>query len=265
MKILLLTTCICNDENIKDLKRLILSINSVRNIQFVHYVLLQSADGYSEECLLGLASNYTLITISQSHIVSLSKARNKLIKEVNSRYSLNNFDFVSCPDDDCWYPEGFWNSFNELQALSRFELFYTQFSSAPSITPFTSNEHNSSNLIRYASSNTTFYASKLFNEVGLFDENFGVGAKNNGGEDLDFAIKASLISKVIFFMNSAAIGHRDPLPEFRYKYFQGSFAVLNNHKLKSTALYYHYLRKLMVGIFYYSQRKIKFADFKVIK
>ena len=39
MKILLLTTCICNDENIKDLKRLILSINSVRNIQFVHYVL----------------------------------------------------------------------------------------------------------------------------------------------------------------------------------------------------------------------------------
>jgi GT2 family glycosyltransferase len=265
MKVLLLTTCICNSENLKDLRRLILSINSVTHIQFCHYVLLQNAEQCDENKLLNLASNYQLIFLRQHGIISLSKARNKLIKEVSQQHSFINFDFISCPDDDCWYPPGFWDMFRRLYAIKKFELFYTKFSSTPSIESDNNNVHNFSNLIGYASSNTTFYSAKVFEQVGLFNENFGVGAKNNGGEDLDFAIKASLVSHRIYFLNSMAIGHRDPLPEFRYKYFQGSFAVLNNHKLKSWALYYHFLRKLLIGVVFYCQRKISFSDFKEIK
>jgi hypothetical protein len=265
MKVLLLTTCICNDENIKNLHRLILSINTVTHTQFTHCLLLQNAEECNEDDLPARVKNYELIILRQNKLISLSQARNKLIAHAENCYGLATFDFVSCPDDDCWYPHGFWTRFLTLYNEHKFELLYTQFSSQPSQQAINKNKHSCANLIRFASSNTTFYNAEIFNKVGLFDESFGIGSKNNGGEDLDFAIKASLISKKVFFIAEATIGHRDPLPEFRCKYFQGSFAVLGNHKWKSLALYYHFLRKFMIGLVFFGQGKIRLADFKQVK
>lgn len=263
MKVLLLTTCICNENNIKDLKRLILSINQVDKVYFEHLVLLQNASNYCDKELLKLATKYNLIILREHNIISLSKARNILIAEANNLKLTDKCVFVSLPDDDCWYPKSFWNNFLELEKREAFDLFYTQFSSHPLEKLCDNNEHTTSNLIRNASSNTTFYSSIVFKNTGIFNEEFGVGAKNNGGEDLDFAIRASLISKNIYYSNCHAIGHRDPLPEFRYKYFQGSFGILKKYKFKSLSLFFNFIRKFAVGCVFYIQGQIELSDFKV--
>lgn len=264
MKVLLLTTCICNNENIKDLKRLITSINRVEKIDFEHIVLLQNSNEYCDAELQDLATNYNLKTLKINEIISLSKARNILIDNASELDLFSKSDFVSFPDDDCWYPELFWDNFIELEKQDNFELFYTQFSSTPVKFTAGNNEHSTTNLVRNASSNTSFYKLNLFNNIGTFNEDFGVGAKNNGGEDLDFAIRALLISQKTYFLNLPVIGHRDPLPEFRYKYFQGSFGILNKYKLKSLSLSVNFLRKLAIGMIFYLQGKIKLSHFKVI-
>jgi hypothetical protein len=265
MNVLLLTTCICNDENIGDLKRLISSINRVEKIGFTHLVLLQNSSSYSDEELHIEATNYSFKTLKIDKVISLSKARNILIAEAKKQDLLDKSGFISFPDDDCWYPNDFWDNFSKLQTKEKFDFFYTDFSSTPSNDMPDENTHNTSNLIRYASSNTSFYKIDLFKEAGLFDENFGVGSKNNGGEDLDFAIKALLVSKSTCFLNLPIIGHRDPLPEFRYKYFQGSFGVLNKYKFKNVMLAFHFFRKFAIGIIFLLSGKIKLSDFKTVK
>ena len=266
MKVLLLTTCICNAENFKDLKRLIGSLNKVNSVDFTHYVLFQDVDNmnFNDSEFTTLVENYKLVIEKQTGVISLSKARNTLIEKVKSSYSLDAFDFVTFPDDDCWYPDGFWSNFLNLEKLYNFDLFYTDFSSTPAINNSKSNEHSISHLIRYASSNTTFYRSKIFDKIGLFDENYGVGAKNNGGEDLDFAIRANLLSSSTYFVNTPLIGHRNPLPEFRYKYFKGSFGILKKHKFENKRLFYHFFRKFLIGVVFLFNRKIKLSDFKVV-
>lgn len=266
MRNLLLTTCICNAKNLEDLKRLILSINNVSIIDFTHYVLLQNCDDFDiyENEFIKLASNYELKILKVGGVVSLSKARNLLIDKVNNTRSMDEFDFISFPDDDCWYPDGFWHNFCRLECLAGFDLFYTDFSSKPLSSYNLKNEHSSSNLIRYASSNTTIYKSNIFQRLGFFDENYGVGTSNNGGEDLDYAIRANLEAKATYFLKAPAVGHRDPLPEFRFKYFKGSFGVLKKHKFKNKSLFFHFVRKFLIGIMFYIKRKIELSDFRVI-
>jgi len=264
MKALLLTTCICSDDNIKDLKRLINSVNKVSVIDFEHIVLLQKSSEYDESELQLIATQYSLKTIKIDNMISLSKARNILIGEAKKLDLFSQCDFVSFPDDDCWYPDTFWANFVELEQKEQFEFFYTEFSSTPTEVMEDVNVHSTSNLIRHASSNTCFYKVNLFNQMGTFDENFGVGAKNNGGEDLDFAIRALLLSKNTYFLNLPLIGHRDALPEFRYKYFQGSFGILNKYKFKNVSLLMNFLRKFVIGVIFFLQGKIKLSHFKVV-
>ena len=264
MNVLLLTTCICSDDNIKDLKRLINSVNRVNAVNFEHIVLLQKSSEYSEGELQLLATQYNLRTLKVDNMISLSKARNILIDEAKKLDLFPKSDFVTFPDDDCWYPDTFWENFIALEKQEKFEFFYTEFSSAPLETIKDNNEHTTSNVIRHASSNTCFYKVNLFNQIGSFDEGFGVGAKNNGGEDLDCAIRALLLSQNTYFLNLPLIGHRDALPEFRYKYFQGSFGILNRYKFKNTSLFINFCRKFAIGIIFYLQGKIKLAHFKTV-
>ncbi|MDC5705013.1 glycosyltransferase family 2 protein [Vibrio europaeus] len=265
MNILLMTTCICNEENTSDLKRLISSLNKVNDINIKHLVLLQDYQDDKKFEADITNENYDLRFLEIEGIISLSKARNMLITEANDKRLFECSDFVSFPDDDCWYPEGFWNNFKKIEREQKFGLFYTDFSSKPVAIDRPVNQHNTANLVRYASSNTSFYRADVFIKIGLFDENFGVGAKNNGGEDLDYVIRAMLLTEDIYFLNSPVIGHRDPLPQFRYKYYRGSFGVLSKHKAKTFTLFYQYLRKFLIGLVFLSSKKIRFSEFKTIR
>lgn len=271
MKILLITTCVCNAGNVRDLVRLIESCrsNSVGSgLFFKHLILLQNyiEDEYcipqfNEEC-------YSNELLFQPNVISLSKARNKMLLHAKENDYIVGSDIVSFPDDDCWYPSGFWKALSNKFLDLNLQLFYTRFSSSPEEFGSNSkNSHSFKRLVVNASSNTTFYKADVLESIGFLDELYGVGAPNNGGEDTDFAIRAALKcnSYSVYFYDKSLIGHRDPLPEFKYKYFVGSFGVLKKHSSSSPMVSFLMLRKFVVGLLYLCLGKVKIKDFIISK
>ncbi|MGI2172550.1 glycosyltransferase family A protein [Shewanella ulleungensis] len=263
MRILLLTTCIYNEENYLDFLRLTDSLSQqCSSIFFEHGVLFQNfnddakLDSYQSE-------NYSSKFFYTDKIISLSKARNFLINQYVSE--LDSYDYTSFPDDDCWYPADFWRQFRLIAKKQKLDVFYTKFSSEP-VKKFEGTEkHSTYKLILNSSSNTTIYSTEIVKSIKLFDESFGVGSLNNGGEDTDFSLRAMLSSNVIIFINSPLVGHREPLPEFRYRYFKGSYGVLKKHCFKSFSISLITCRKFLVGLIYIFTRKISILDFFVNK
>lgn len=263
MRVLLLTTCLYNDVNYSDFLRLTNSL-SLQNItvSFEHGVLFQNYS-LDEKLDMNKSKNYSANYFYIPEIMSLSKARNFLISQYLD--VIDDYDYISFPDDDCWYPSEFWGMVESLVKNESVDLYYTKFSSQP-INDFSSNEkHTTYKLVKNASSNTTIYKSKIVGKLKVFDEMFGVGSINNGGEDTDFAIRAMLLSRRVIFHNSDLIGHRDPIAEFRYRYFKGSFGVLKNHCFSSIPLLFITLRKFLVGLVFLFSNKIKISDFFVRK
>jgi hypothetical protein len=263
MRILLLTTCIYNEDNYSDFLRLTNSLFSQnKEVIFVHGVLFQDYH-LENKLILNNSTNYLSKYFYSKKIISLSKARNFLINQFYNE--LDEYDYISFPDDDCWYPTEFWGWFDKLIKNDDVQLFYTRFCSDPIDIPHSTESHSTYKLVKNASSNTTIYKSDIVIRLKLFNESFGVGSINNGGEDTDFAIRAMLLSKNILFSNSDSIGHRDPVAEFKYRYFKGSFGVLKNHCLRSVSLFLITLRKVLVGFVFLLFGKIKISDFFVGK
>ncbi|WP_076539476.1 glycosyltransferase family A protein [Shewanella sp. UCD-KL21] len=259
MKVLLITTCVYNETNYSDFKRLVNSLHSQSSeTAFFHAVLFQN---YTQTEMIQPANNenYCAEHFYIKDIISLSKARNFIIERVFD--VLSDYDYISFPDDDCWYPTSFWLNFEGLVSTNDCDLFYTKFCSSPIDAVGGIEKHSAYKLVQNASSNTTIYKSQIVAELRCFNESFGVGSENNGGEDTDFAIRAMLLSKNIWFSNSNLIGHRDPIAEFRYRYFKGSFGVLKNHCFSSLALMLITARKTCVGLVFLFSNKIKVTDF----
>ncbi len=264
MKILLLTTCIYNESNLFDLNRLISSIklNVNPEIEVVHYILFQNNMNPNLANLSTSCNYYNQINSFIDGIVSLSKARNILIKNVFENENLNDFDYIGFPDDDCWYTDDFWKVFSEVSTSNSVDLFYTKFGSEPVKFERSLNSHSTLCLINNASSNTAIYHINIFKQLKFFDESLGVGTKNNGGEDTDFAVRALLISKNCYYHDDVIVGHRDPLPEFRYRYFKGTFYVLKKYGLANRSIFPFFVRKLLVGIVFFVFNKIGVSDFR---
>ncbi|MBL4799496.1 MAG: hypothetical protein JKY50_18995 [Oleispira sp.] len=233
---------------------------------FEHVVLLQNS-GKNDRDLIDVIgnANYNLNLMRINSVISLAEARNKMISFSNEKNLVSESDFISFPDDDCWFPSLYWDRFLDLFIKNKFDLFYSKYSPEPVILSESSNTHNVSKLIRESSSITTFYSSDVFTKIGLFDENFGVGAKNNGGEDTDFAIRGALIAKLSYFSNNALVGHKSPLAENKPLYFRGALGVLSKHKFKGSSLFFNYLRKLLIGGVYLATGKLTFSEFKIAK
>jgi hypothetical protein len=267
MNILLMTTCVCDkEENLRDLKRLINSLmNQSDNIKIHHLILLQCVTDLSEINLDSTGSGrYVIERFCCGKMISLSSARNELISIAKQRELLKVADFVSFPDDDCWYPNLFWGNFHKLFINKNFDLFYTRFSSNPVAFNIDSFKFgNTFSLVQEASSNTTIYSSSIVDKVGFFDERFGVGASNNGGEDTDFAIRSFQLAKMVLFVDDVLIGHRDAEPQFRYRYYKGSFGVLKKHSFCNAAFLLIAIRKFFVGVVFLFSRKIGISDFFV--
>ena len=262
MKVLLLTTCLYNDVNYSDFLRLTNSL-SIQNktVFFEHGVLFQNY--FLDNKLVNSSGNYSVNAFYVKDIMSLSKARNFLISQYLNL--IEDYDYVSFPDDDCWYPSEFWGWFEAFVKTNNVDLFYTKFSSQPTGIFSFNEKHTTYKLVKNASSNTTIYKSNIVNQLKVFNEGFGVGSINNGGEDTDFAIRAMLLTNNIEFNNSDLIGHRDPIAEFRYRYFKGSFGVLKNHCTESVPLLLITFRKFLVGLVFLLSNKIKVTDFFIRK
>lgn len=267
--LLLLTTCDMGGGRSEDLDRLLKSVEQARtrdNIKIQHYLLLQRCPIDFQTELYG--PSVKVYTIDNR--VSLSKARNILLSHVLSDNALDSTKLVAFPDDDAWYPSGIIKFISDKffnNPLSTVDIFVCRYSSTPrdavSLEKIPLNlSSTTGSYISCASSNTIFLKASLLKEVGYFDERLGVGAEINGGEDLDYALRAFIASSgKVFTTFLPLVGHRDRMKWVRSRYFSGSFFALVKSSNRNFGIFIQMLRKILVGVFFVINGEMKPKEF----
>jgi GT2 family glycosyltransferase len=264
-EILFITTTDAAGGRSGDLERLLSSIGKALAGRSWRMLLL--AQRFKPETGLGagLPQNVQLETIT--HQISLSQARNLMLRKAREQGLLASSPLVAYPDDDCWYPDGslerILNLFRIDQAL---DFWFCSYASAPqSPARALSMDVKPPSVFQVAakaSSNTMFLRSRIAEAIGGFDEELGVGTANNGGEDTDYALRAYARSRKSRFVDQALIGHRDHDPKFRSRYFRGSLIAIARHTAMRPMSVALLLRKLMVGSVLVATRRMSSQDFR---
>ena len=214
----------------------------------IHSLLSQSYDNYeivivdqsdndkTEQYVAELNNN----RIKYLHIKQkgLSHARNEGLKAATGEY-------ICLIDDDAYYGEDYleiaMKSVNDKTVLSGFIL----------------NTSNNLPYVSYSEANNERYLSKrsvirtcpsaglvipraLFNDVGVFDERFGVGSEFSSGEETDVLLRGMGFGYKVMYLNSLKLEH--PCPKVkdniytteqkmhkRAKYLEGLGALLKKH------------------------------------
>lgn len=265
---LLVTTSDISSGRSDDLNRLISSIQEAIDsdgIKVLHYLLLQR---FSDDIQIGEFPDFVKVYKINNRI-SLSKARNFLLSEIFSDGVLGDASVVGFPDDDAWYPKYALNFVTRDILIAKsdsIDVFACRYSSTPnSLTAVEEGifqfDYSLSNYISCASSNTLFLKSSLVEEIGWFDERLGVGADINGGEDLDYALRAAVIcGNKIASSRMHLIGHRDRLKWVRSRYFSGSLFALTRSAKYSPRIMLQMFRKILVGLYFVSNREMSLSD-----
>lgn len=266
MKVVLLTTSILSKESVKYLYRLYESVlrNAEKGLTVEHIMLLQNPDNYSVPDFL-TTSNYNIAVIVEPQMMSLSEARNRMLAVSKGNGLIDNEDLVAFPDDDCWYPEKnlafIYEQFQKRYSLDLFFCKYRNKDHEHAEEAIIQHNIGAKTVVRNASSNTIFIRGKIVNNTVGFDRNLGVGTPNNGGEDLDYALRAFLQANETAFLNRYLIGHRDKNNELRGKYFRGSAIVLNRYRFRTVGLMAESLRKLTIGCVLVAKGEMGFSEF----
>jgi hypothetical protein len=262
-RFLLLTTSIIT-ENTEKLEKMINSLRGYHassDIQIKHVLLLQKT---SEEQAKALSESLSFPewtqVLSDERMLPLSVARNIMLNHVHtSGEVIDNDTVVAFPDDDCWYPEGLLTYiaaiFQPPKMAFLFCRYGTQTVAATKAASLIAPTYK--DLVFNASSNTLFLRWAVIKKVGAFNELLGVGAKYNGGEDLDFAIRAYRIAADgTYWTNTPLVGHRDKLNDMKGDYFIGSALALRNNAFYSPAACFHFIRKCIIGCYLVAQGKM---------
>lgn len=253
----LLTTCDARGERLTDLTRLLNSINAeieAHGLHIRHYILLQNVNSLPEP--LAASVHAQRIFLFVPHRLSLSRARNRMLRQALRDGALSSAKLCAFPDDDAWYPP---NSLalilNSCNQQPRMGVWTCDYGSIP-VVAGTAGEAVFRELadcglfVRRVSSNTLFLRADMVEAVGFFDERLGVGGTINGGEDLDFALRAYLrAGHTAMIHDGPLIGHRDRLPWIRSQYFAGSLFAIARNAGRDMPLALQLLRKIAVGGF----------------
>lgn len=192
---------------------------------------------------------------------SISAARNLLIAAATGTEAFGPDDFVAFPDDDCWLPDHLAASLAAIFAgLERLDLLICRIAPDPSLTGFGPGEvapASTRQVVRIATSNSMFLRGPAFRSLGRFDEALGVGTPNGGAEDTDFVIRAFLAARQSGFVDRAAVAHITPDRNSAAKYYRGALIVLARHAHRNPALFYEFLRKLLVGGYFTLSGKLR--------
>ncbi len=116
-------------------------------------------------------------------------------------------------------------------------------------------------VISRASSNTIFVRQRIFPQLAPFDEELGVGARLNGGEDTEYAIRAFYAARKTLFVDRPLVGHRDADPALRPKYFPGTTRAIGRQKTRSLAGFVAFVRKMAVGAVLVARGKLKASTY----
>ncbi|KQQ80721.1 glycosyltransferase family A protein [Aureimonas sp. Leaf324] len=182
-------------------------------------------------------------------LVSLSAARNTLLVEGRRLGWMAGDEVVAFPDDDCWYPDGVLGHIHDAFARQPdLDFWFCDYASAPvPVNGALERDASVQDVLRRASSNTMVFRSVIVRENGGFDPELGVGARLNGSEDTDYALRALASCRRTRFMPLASIGHRDRNTAIRAKYYPSGLLVIARHSGRIPALRGAFLRKLAVG------------------
>ncbi|MFC3121277.1 hypothetical protein [Agaribacter flavus] len=257
MKCVLFTTTILTSKSIDFLTRLHESVrhnSEIGTFNIVHVLLIQNPDQLAIPNLEE-TSRYKLLIKQTSTKHSLSDARNKMLQTATTNELISPEDIVAFPDDDCWYPgKSLYSIYSVFEKYASIGLLFCKYRSCDheSLDNVQLRIHKASgkDVVRNASSNTIFIRGGIVNGIGSFDENLGVGAIHNGGEDLDYALRAYHESEDVLFLDKYIIGHRDKIKTLMASYYRGSAIVLFRNMFMSGGLFLEAVRKFMIGCFY---------------
>lgn len=266
---LLLTTCDGSKERLTDLTRLLASVDAeiqAHGLRIRHYILLQNSHALPTE-LAALATPQRLFMLDAGRL-SLSRARNRMLHQAGLDGIWPRAKLCAFPDDDAWYPPNTLASILDThQHHPQAGIFTCDYGACPvsfsaaDITDF-KEAADCGLFVRRVSSNTLFVKASIAEAVGFFDERLGVGGAINGGEDLDYALRAYLkADRRAMIHESKLIGHRDRLPWVRSQYFAGSLFAIARSARKDLPLALQLLRKIAVGGFLVSSRELSVAAY----
>lgn len=251
----LITTCDARGERLLDLMRLLRSVDAEvgsHGLSIRHYILLQNTGSLPTELATSVRAQRIFIFVT--HGLSLSRARNCLLRQALRDGVLPLTKLCAFPDDDAWYPPGslasILNTHNDHSGIGVLTCDYgSNPVSASEMAKAAFHEVADRGLfVRRVSSNTLFLKADLVESVGFFDERLGVGGTINGGEDLDFALRAYLkAGHRAMIYQGPLVGHRDRLPWVRSRYFAGSLFAIARGARQDIPLALQLLRKIAVG------------------
>ncbi|MFC2254414.1 glycosyltransferase family 2 protein [Labrys portucalensis] len=191
---------------------------------------------------------------------SLSTARNGLIGIALAEAAPGRDDVVGFPDDDCWYPDLLVPSLTDtFAALPDLDILLCRVARQPSEKPVAAEEVRPAavrEVVRLSTSNSLFLRGSAFLRVGAFDPELGVGTVNGGGEDTDYAIRALLTAGQAGLIDRALVAHPEPDLASAAKYYRGALIVLARHARRRPALMFEFLRKILVGCYFVSRRRL---------
>jgi hypothetical protein len=268
MNILLLTTGILKGDTIPPLDRLLGSLDRAINVlpnDKVRLILL--VQNCPEGKLQSLAAGWPsfVAPISIPNIVSLSAARNVLLREAERGGDLKAADMVAYPDDDCWYPEETLRTIaDRFRTCPDLDFLFCRYASKPLMGGIEAGmilPARARHVVRNASSNTIFFRGHIVRAIGGFDEMLGVGTPNNGGEDVEYAIRAFLKAQRTDYVNAEVVGHRDRDTGLRAKYYRGALLAIRRHAFEDTGVAWEYLRKIAVGLVLTLRGEVKLGEF----
>lgn len=265
-KLVLLTTTDNQPESLDKALNMIATVQSYLDsgnaIETQSFLLLQRSTPQAEEDLRRKLPPFVTLKAIPDR-VSLSRARNILLAKDAAGSAIAPDDIVGFPDDDSWYPDGvIAHIVSSFASRPDLDLWFCRYGTAATLEgkPAESNPALQT-IISRASSNTTYYRGRVILEVGDFDENLGVGAPYNGGEDTDYALRASYVARSTSFLDAKVIGHRDMFQELKGRYYGGTLIALWKSAHKSLAGRWALVRKLLVGTVLVAKGQLKPGDF----
>lgn len=245
-------------------RRLIASLReSVKTIDITLITLFQRPNAAAEQEIAGLPDFVTPMTSVER--LSLSQARNRVLRRIATNDGYDDRSLVLFPDDDCWFTDAYLPKVSRMFAEdAQLQYWFCRYASTPALDPAlfdATHPARASDVVRRCSSITLVIRASLIPKVGLFNEQLGVGAALNGGEDTDFAVRLYRTGGKGAACGHALIGHRDWNAANRARYFAGSATVLARNAWGSPGLAGEYLRKLASGLSLVAKRKLSLRDF----
>ena len=232
-----------------ELRRFLTSVEAPREHPVEVFVVDQNDDDRLTPVLDLFDDRLRLIRLHSEP--GLSRARNAALPLVHG-------DFVGFPDDDCLYPPSLldtvarWFSthpgFAGLtgRAVDPAGRSYARFDKeAGPLTP--------RNAWQRAASFTMFFRREAIQRIGGFDETLGLGSGTpwEGGEDIDYPLRAIGAGLEVFYLPEIVVVHPNPFAkgyadssERALKYGLGIGRVWRKHRFPLWQVVYHLARPL---------------------